>query len=141
MSDPQAEPGKSRLAHRERRLEWAFWGLQLVCGLSLMLFMWAVLRAGRWEQQYAGRWWALDRVIEWGRWLAGSRTPDQKTPGILIVFPALLSLMVVCGGMQWRVKTQRMRRERLGLCRSCGYDLRGTVAVGRKACPECGEEV
>lgn len=26
-------------------------------------------------------------------------------------------------------------------CIECGYDLRGTVAAGRTACPECGKEV
>jgi hypothetical protein len=27
------------------------------------------------------------------------------------------------------------------LCESCGYDLRGTLAAGRVACPECGQTV
>lgn len=28
-----------------------------------------------------------------------------------------------------------------GLCRHCGYDLRGTLAAGCKRCPECGRDV
>ena len=30
------------------------------------------------------------------------------------------------------------RRRRLCLCEQCGYDLRGTIAAGKDACPECG---
>ena len=30
---------------------------------------------------------------------------------------------------------------RQGLCTACGYDLRGTLAAGRAACPECGQPI
>ena len=37
------------------------------------------------------------------------------------------------------VRIQRKRRKRPPhICRSCGYDLRGTLAAGRTQCPECG---
>lgn len=42
-----------------------------------------------------------------------------------------------------RTSAWRRRRQRppLFACAGCGYDLRGTVAAGHRACPECGERV
>ena len=35
-----------------------------------------------------------------------------------------------------RVLWQKRQRKKLGLCLTCGYDLRGTTEADR--CPECG---
>jgi hypothetical protein len=45
-------------------------------------------------------------------------------------------LPLVCSGRKVRAHVRDGRRERLGLCRTCGYDLRVTPKDGR--CPECG---
>jgi hypothetical protein len=49
-------------------------------------------------------------------------------PAVLTSGPALLL---------WIIHVRALRRERLGHCRKCGYDLRGLSAGA--ACPECGE--
>jgi len=55
--------------------------------------------------------------------------------GISLLYVALIPL---CGAtwFAWLLRRRR-RRERLGLCLGCGYDLR--ESGGR--CPECGREV
>ena len=35
---------------------------------------------------------------------------------------------------------QAYLRTKHGLCIRCGYDLRGTIAAGRRECPECGAQ-
>jgi hypothetical protein len=47
--------------------------------------------------------------------------------GIVVAIPYF-----VAEGLRWR---QARRRERLGLCVECGYDLRGNESG---VCPECG---
>ena len=45
-------------------------------------------------------------------------------------------LPLVWSGLKVRARVRDHRRERLGLCHTCGYDLRCTPKGGR--CPECG---
>lgn len=47
---------------------------------------------------------------------------------------AFLSLTTLSG---WAIQRQR-RRERVGLCSRCGYNLTGNVSG---VCPECGEKI
>ena len=42
----------------------------------------------------------------------------------------------------WLVRYYRHAdRRRPGHCKTCGYDLSGTVLAGRPSCPECGHDV
>lgn len=57
--------------------------------------------------------------------LAGTVLLWAFGPGIILLY--------------WR---ERYRRARLMMiCSNCGYDLRGTVAAGREACPECDTRI
>lgn len=49
-------------------------------------------------------------------------------------FIALFAALPMVRGARWALGLRRERRRRLGLCVSCGYDLRG----GHDVCPECG---
>ena len=46
----------------------------------------------------------------------------------------LFALLVAPPAAWWTVRARRARRQRDGLCPSCGYDLRGSP----HRCPECG---
>jgi hypothetical protein len=48
-----------------------------------------------------------------------------------------LTLVTVPTGLAWRGWFRTRRRERIGKCRGCGYDLAG-LAGGTGVCPECG---
>jgi hypothetical protein len=62
--------------------------------------------------------------------------PAHESFGPCWLVPAM-TLAVL--GVLWRrehLKKRRQFRRQSGLCPSCGYDLRGTLAS--KTCPECG---
>ncbi len=40
---------------------------------------------------------------------------------------------------RWIINANCAAKPPTGHCDACGYDLRGTIAAGRRACPECGE--
>ncbi|HTL29500.1 MAG TPA: hypothetical protein VL282_09765 [Tepidisphaeraceae bacterium] len=54
-------------------------------------------------------------------------------PAALLSLPLLIALAVT-----WRRLFVLRRRRTLGLCLSCGYDLRGASS---ERCPECGREI
>jgi len=56
---------------------------------------------------------------------------------LVVPFWVLGILFAAPPGLWWRGRMKVRRRRRLGLCASCGYDLRATP--GR--CPECGKVV
>ena len=41
----------------------------------------------------------------------------------------------------WLINWHRRRKLPEQACSKCGYDLQGTVAAGRRECPECGERI
>jgi hypothetical protein len=57
--------------------------------------------------------------------------------GVQLWFPTALSAVLPAAwiGLRLRAARRRRQRTRAGLCRRCGYDLRGNVSG---VCPECG---
>jgi hypothetical protein len=76
--------------------------------------------------------------VEYSQWQhAGIEfigSPTISAFGISLLYLALIPLVLVCY-FAHLLRRQR-RRERLGLCLACGYDLRES----RGRCPECGSE-
>ncbi len=62
--------------------------------------------------------------------------PIPLTEAIVPIWPFVLLMMVLPGVWLRRICSHR-RRVRLGLCLTCGYDLRATP----ERCPECGTVV
>jgi hypothetical protein len=98
------------------------------------------LRAAAYDERSAGT-----RLVglEWytGRRAVGPLDTDATPAGTIRRWAAVVAphshLLLVTGAYPawWAAKTwRRRRRDRVGLCRACGYDLRATP--GR--CPECG---
>jgi hypothetical protein len=79
---------------------------------------------------FAGFGWTYDRFVTVGNTrqsgFAWKLAVPYWFPVATLMVPALL----------WRLRFYR-ERQRLGLCRSCGYDLRATP----ERCPECGSPV
>jgi hypothetical protein len=84
--------------------------------------------AGRIQDAPTWSWWF---EVDW-----------QQPTGRMIfrrVFVPLWPVIVLAGAatlVLWRPESERGRRKRLGLCRSCGYDRRGLAPDA--PCPECG---
>lgn len=74
------------------------------------------------------------RMIWWFRF--GATTPyiGSRTRGIEVPLWTVSLLVGVPAGLLW----YRDRRRAPGLCRKCGYDLRG---ADHSLCPECGAAV
>lgn len=112
--------------------------LQVSSGLALTGLSWSTLTA---DQFYSP--WPLDplpgvRMIGSGRSaIAANGTVvsfAQSTYHIPYWIPTILSAILP---MVWCLTYLRhRRRQKAGMCRKCGYDLRGSP----RRCPECGEE-
>jgi hypothetical protein len=61
-------------------------------------------------------------------------------PVVAISLPLPL-LWLVLWLRVWLPAARRRRRQALGLCPACAYDLRGTVPTGGTECPECGAAI
>jgi hypothetical protein len=74
-------------------------------------------------------------VISHGGTRGGLITPPRWTVGVPLWFTTLVFAFVPS---RWALHRMRIRRaERVGRCRTCGYDLRATP----ERCPECGTAV
>lgn len=77
-------------------------------------------------------------------WNAVGLVGKAGIPGIVIEYEAVLwpiPTVLLAAGAPLFVRGQRsIRRVRLGLCLSCGYDLNGVpvIACSGRTCPECG---
>ncbi|MCC6320398.1 MAG: hypothetical protein IT438_03055 [Phycisphaerales bacterium] len=80
--------------------------------------------------------WRTDWSPAWTLWFFRW----EFVPGVQgsVTFPLWLplALAAIPSNLAWRSELRRRRRERIGKCSTCGYDLAG-LAAG-VACPECG---
>jgi hypothetical protein len=84
----------------------------------------------------------IAHVVTWGREIQ-SRSNDDDFPGIyrlkglVFTFWPFCVLFAIPPGLELLRLRRRRRRRRLGLCATCGYDLR----AADDRCPECGAPV
>jgi hypothetical protein len=74
---------------------------------------------------------------------AGARGHPPGTVFVPFIFIAWLAGVAVLSAI-WAVLRALMHKRRAAnatLCRSCGYDLRGSMGAGRGCCPECGSAI
>jgi hypothetical protein len=71
-----------------------------------------------------------------GRYFDAERQIFPPVPGRSFRLPLMVPFALAAALPLWslRIGWQRKKRIKLGLCRMCGYDLRGTP----DGCPECG---
>jgi hypothetical protein len=81
------------------------------------------------RQQFKVRFgWHVGRI----RYTVAPRSSEVLVP---LWAPSVLAIGVAC--VAWRVDARARRRERVGLCVKCGYDL--AASSSQTPCPECGK--
>ncbi len=89
-------------------------------------------------------------LLSAGAWSASNRTVNLPQPSVarafhipswLVVLVGVLCVAGFVGMVVLIVKIDKRNlphhRQRLGLCKQCGYDLRGS----KERCPECGAAI
>jgi hypothetical protein len=66
-----------------------------------------------------------------------SKGPDREIYQVVVPFGWVAFLLLLIGSPFWFLWYRARRRSRIGLCPTCGYDLRATP----DRCPECGNAV
>ena len=81
------------------------------------------------------------RQFDWER--ISVNTGQGPMAWTTLTVPIWLFVLIAGAGLVWHVLAARRfkRRNAMIMCTHCGYDLRGTIAAGRDACPECGTGV
>lgn len=80
--------------------------------------------------------WPLSWLIQY---VCSMGFTPRRAYGLLY---AVSGASLVIGFLAWSFRsTKAAGGETACICRQCGYDLRGTTAAGRAACPECGTPI
>lgn len=80
--------------------------------------------------------WSGDRIVGSSQRFSTVYSGTRLSIPLWMIVPPLLVLPAT--RLPWLLGLRGRRRERLGLCAKCAYDLRGSPPDG--ACPECGAE-
>ena len=97
--------------------------------LTILSLISLLLSVGLWRVS------ELQRGIPWKWYFSGSPAVTIRIPQTGIAIFALLFGLTFCLCRPF-YHHRRRKRKKLGLCLSCGYDLRGS----KDRCPECGTE-
>lgn len=92
-----------------------------------------------WISQYPCRReydWTGGRIVSSSQRFSSVYSGARLNTPLWMIVPPLLVLPAT--RLPWLLGLRGRRRERLGLCAKCAYDLRGSPPDG--ACPECGAE-
>ena len=133
-------PHAARVLHYLNITEY-FVGCLVIAGCAPLLFL-AAVRGSVHRAGYLALATGANALLFFAycSWCARQWGVFGADPWIVIGFWlwALLcaSLAIVCWVRRAKAHAVRNKRDAIPVCKSCGYDLRGSVEQGR--CPECG---